>query len=157
MEAEVIRQEQPTSYVFSKHVPFPYAERLVLGTIAGATSGLLAGVIVMRTEGEAGAFLGLLLAPFFAIVGACCGVVSKRSGWAKVRPLAWAMLGGILYIDNSIAWVLGGTTGGVINGILSRSIRKTMKGVLAGTVAGLLGWAIVWAYLFVFWFVLGGD
>src|SRR5262245_7489847 len=144
-------QYQPQS---PKHVPFPNMERLVLeavrlvlGVVGGAVGGLFAGGIAF--DDEAGLICGVLLAPFFALVGASCGVVSKLHGWSAVRPIAWAIVGGIvLHIDRPNGWVLGGVIGGVINGLLRRSVGRTAKGALVGASLGILGWAVTWAYLF---------
>jgi hypothetical protein len=152
MEAEVIKQEQTSGPTFPKHVPFPYMEGVVVGILAGAIGGIMMAATAFDMEAEA--IGAVLLGPFFAIVGACCGFISKRFGWAKVRPLAWAMLGGLFYFDTPIGWIIGGMVGGLINAVVYRSSRKPIKRVLAGASVGLLGWGTVVAYLLFTGFIL---
>jgi hypothetical protein len=81
------------------------------------------------------------LTPFLIIAGALCGLISKKYGWATVRPVAWALVGGIvLRIYLPIGWSLGGAIGGAINGLIHRSKGKMANEVLAGVAAGLVGW-----------------
>jgi hypothetical protein len=147
MEVQTIPKEGEHHPQFPKHVPFPYLERLVLGAVVGAVGGIVAVWIAFDMV-EAAAICAVILAPFFAFVGASCGVISKRHGWGAVRPIAWAIVGGIvLHIDRPIGWVIGGVIGGVINGLLRRSAASTAKGALVGAGLGIIGWTVVWAYL----------
>jgi hypothetical protein len=147
MEAEVIKQERTSGLSVQKHLPFPNMERLVVGILAGASGGILTAASNFYMEGVP--IVGFLLTPFFALVGACCGVLSKHCGWGKVSPLVLGMFGGIVHFETPMGWVIGGMVGGLINGVICGSMRKTVKGLLVGGLVGLLGWGIVWAYLFV--------
>ena len=146
MEVEATRRDRQAAAESSPHTPLPFMERLVLGAIGGAGTGILAAAIAF--EMELRVFAGLVLAPLLGTVGACCGVISRCHGWAAVRPLVWAIAGGVvLHIDRPAGWVLGGAIGGVINGILGRSIARTARAALLGAGLGVLGWAIVYGCL----------
>ncbi len=97
---------------------------------------------------EAAAICAAVLAPFLAIAGASCGAASKLHGWASVRPIAFAIVGGIaLHIDRPIGWVIGGCIGGLIDGLPRHSVGRTVKGALVGVSLGMIGWGLTWAYL----------
>jgi hypothetical protein len=146
MEVQAIQEDQQIPLILSKHVPVPFMGRLVVGTIAGALAGLFAGEIAF--DMEAAIIASLVLAPFFAVVGAFCGVISKRYGWARVSPLAWAIAIGIIFhFYNPTGWVIGGMLGGAINGVLCRSVARTAKGTFFGMFLGILAWAIVYGYI----------
>ena len=151
MEVQAIPKREQYQPQSPKHVPFPYMERLVLGVVGSLVGGVVGGFVAggIAFDDEAGAVCAIVLTPFFTLVGASCGVVSKLHGWAAVRPIAWAIVGGIvLHIDRPNGWVLGGVIGGVINGLLRHSVGRTAKGALVGASLGILGWAVTWAYLF---------
>jgi hypothetical protein len=131
----------------------PYMERLVLGAVAGAFAGLLSGPIASYMEGAV--IIGVLMAALLSVVGASCGVISKYYGWAAVRPLAWAILGGvIMHVDRPLGWLIGGAVGGALNGLLRRSAGRAAFWLWVGAMVGVVAWAGVYGYLLAFISVL---
>jgi hypothetical protein len=146
MDGEVIPDRRRAFRRPRRHVPCPGAEGVIVGMAGGAAAGLVAGWIA--GEMEAPVLMGFALAPFFAAVGGWLGRRAQRRGWAAVRPLAWALLGGVvLSVDSPFGWVLGGTIGGCINGLRDRSPGRVVRGAWLGAALGLAGWAATWAYL----------
>jgi hypothetical protein len=153
MEVQAIPEVNPGRLGLTNQVPLAFLERLIIGAIAGAIGGIVAAWIAFPME--LGAILGLVLVPLFAVVGATCGVISKRHSWATVRPIVWAMVGGlILGVDTPTGWVIGGAVGNLINGMLSGSMINSVKKTFVGLGLGVLGWAMVYGYLIAFIFVV---
>jgi hypothetical protein len=98
--------------------------------------------------GEAAAVMTLPLLLLFVPAGATAGVIARRKGWARVRPLAWAVLGGILLPLHPVGWAVGGAVGGIINTLRARPRTRLVRRVVCGALVGAAAWAVVMAYLF---------
>src|SRR5262245_8800876 len=110
-------QARPNPFPFAndwlpppRDVTWPWAEWVFGGAVVGAVAGLVAGPIA--GDMEAAVLLALALAPLFATAGAGGGYVAGRHGWRAVRPLAWAVAGGVLFgVDHPLGWLAGGAAG----------------------------------------------
>jgi hypothetical protein len=130
-----------------REVPFPFLERLIVGTLGGVGAAILAAWIAFDVA-EVAAIGVVILAPVLAVLGGICGVISWSHGWAAVRPMVWALsLGVLLHVDQPAWWILGGALGGAVNGLLrSRSVKGIAKASGRGILLGLIGWWVTIGY-----------
>jgi hypothetical protein len=151
MEVEVV-QRTPLSPVQPprREVPFPFLERLIVGTLGGFVAGILAVECGLPDVKEQPiAIFAVISIPCLALLGGICGVISHNCGWAAVRPMAWAVLfGALLRIDQPTGWILGGALGGAGNCLCRRSVKGIVKAVARGMLLGLIGWWVVIGYFF---------
>jgi hypothetical protein len=128
------------------HRPCPWLESVIVGALAGfalANLGALRGC--WSAPGELGAFLLLILAVPLVPLGAVAGWVFWRHGRARVRALAWAVVGGCLFSPLlPYGWLLGGAIGGALNGLAHRSAREALRRSVLGALLGGLLCGVVW-------------
>jgi uncharacterized membrane protein (UPF0136 family) len=128
------------------HRRWDWAEWLIGGGLIGGMAGFASGLSCR--DGEMGAIVALFNSPLLCVFGAIGGMVGKKWGWAKIRPLAWATLFGALFgAFNPLAWPIGGAVGGIINGVLKRSVAGTLWGALLGALIGAAEFGLTFGFM----------
>lgn len=131
------------------HRPWPWLESVIVGVLAGFALANLGAWRVARGEAaELGAFLLLPLAVVLVPLGAVAGWMCWRHGRARVRALAWAVVGGCLVSPLlPYGWLLGGAIAGALGGLACRSARQALRRSVVGVLVGALLWAMLWLWL----------
>lgn len=129
-----------------------------LGAIAGMTLGFFLAAAFGEMEGII--FLGVVLPPPLALVGAACGTKAARFGWAAAMPLALSVGGGFVATFAvtipfgpaavgviGACWVAGGVLGGLLKGAATGSVTQTVVDAAEGAVQGFVGSVLCLAYV----------
>ena len=130
------------------HRRWDWAEWLIGGGLIGGMAGFATGLTC--GDGELGAFVAVFNSPLLCVFGAIGGMVGKKWGWAKVRPMASATLFGIFFgAFSPLGWCIGGAVGGIINGVVNRSAVGTIWGAMLGTLVGAAEYGLLFGFMMV--------